>query len=312
MFRRHRNGQAGWTAVSWLPEGIAVARVERVPSGKPRVNLCRLYSADTTAAALERAAKDAELKSGACSSVLNSGAYQVLLVEAPNVQRDELKTAIRWVVKDLIDYHIDDATVDVLDLPPDPNGSTRTHSMYAVTARNSVIQNIVDLFAEAKVALNVIDIPEMAQRNLAALVEEPGRGVAMLSFDDSGGLLTISFSGELYLTRRIDITLPHLMEAGTEGRTHFFERITLELQRSLDHFDRQYHFISVSRLYVAPLPESLGLREYLSNNLYVSVLEFKLVEVVDISGVPELAKVENQQRHWLTIGAALREEAVVL
>lgn len=312
MFRRHRNGQAGWTAVSWLPDGIAVARVERVPNAKPRVNLCRLYSADTTEAALEKAAKDAELKSGACSSVLNSGAYQVLLVEAPNVQRDELKTAIRWVVKDLIDYHIDDATVDVLDLPPDPNGSTRTHSMYAVTARNSVIQHIVDLFAEARVALNVIDIPEMAQRNLAALVEEPGRGVAMLSFDESGGLLTVSFNGELYLTRRIDITLPQLMEAGAEGRTHLFERITLELQRSLDHFDRQYHFISVSKLYVAPLPDGVGLREYLSNNLYVGVLGFKFEEVIDVSAVPELAKIENQQRHWLTIGAALREEAVAL
>lgn len=312
MFRRNRHGQAGWTAVSWLPEGIAVARVQRVANGKPRVNLCRLYSADTTVAALEKATKDANLASSACSSLLNNGAYQILLVEAPNVQRDELKTAIRWVVKDLIDYHIDDATVDVLDLPPDPNGSTRTHSMYAVTARNSVIQNIVDLFADSKVALNVIDIPEMAQRNLATLVEEPGRGVALLSFDDSGGLFTVSFNGELYLTRRIDISLPQIAEASSESRTHLFERITLELQRSLDHFDRQYHFISVSKLFVAPLPEQLGLREYLANNLYVNVIAFKLDEVVDLAAVPDLSNPENQQRHWLTIGAALREETVVL
>ena len=289
-----------------------MARAQRVTNGRPRVDLCRLYSAESAEAALEKAAKDAELTSGRCSSVLNSGAYQILLVEAPNVQPAELKTAIRWVVKDLIDYHIDDATVDVLDLPPDPNGSTRTHSMYAVTARNSVIQNIVDLFANAKVALDVVDIPEMAQRNLANLVEEPGRGVAMLSFDDSGGLLTVSFNGELYLTRRIDTSLPQLMHASGDSRTHLFERITLELQRSLDHFDRQFHFISVSKLYVGPLPNGLALREYLSNNLYVSVLGFKLEEVIDVSAVPELATVENQQRHWLTLGAALREEAVVL
>ena len=312
MFRRHRNGQAGWTAVSWLPEGIAVARAQHVSNGKPRIDLCRLYNAESAEAALEKAAKDTELTSGKCSSVLNSGAYQVLLVEAPNVQPAELKTAIRWVVKDLIDYHIDDATVDVLDLPPDPNGSTRTHSMYAVTARNSVIQNIVDLFADAKVALNVIDIPEMAQRNLANLVEEPGRGVAVLSFDDSGGLLTVSFNGELYLTRRIDIPLAQLMQAGDEGRTHLFERITLELQRSLDHFDRQYHFIAVSKLFLAPLPERLGLREYLSNNLYITVVAFKLDQVLDIGAVAELSEPANQQRFWLTLGAALREEAVTL
>lgn len=312
MFRRNRNGHAGWTAVSWLAEGIAVARVQRSANTRPRIDLCRLYDGADSAAALEKAARDAELRSGTCSSVLNSGAYQMLLVDAPNVQPDELKTAIRWVVKDLIDYHIDDATVDVLDLPPDPNGATRTHQMYAVTARNSVIQNIVDMFADAKVALDVIDIPEMAQRNLASLVEEPGRGLALLSFDEAGGLLTISYGGELYLTRRIDISALQLSQASDVARNHLFDRITLELQRSLDHFDRQYHFISVTKLYLAPLIEGVALREHLAESVYVNVLDYKLAEVFDISMAPQLNQMDEQRRYWLTLGAALREETRVL
>lgn len=312
MFRGNRNRHAGWTAVSWLAEGIAIARVQRLANARPRIDLCRLYDGEDSAAALEKAVKDANLRSGLCSSVLNSGAYQMLLVEAPSVQPDELKTAIRWVAKDLIDYHIDDATIDVLDLPPDPNGATRTHQMYAVAARNSVIQTLVDMFAEAKVALDVVDIPEMAQRNLATLVQEPGRGLALLSFDETGGLLTISYNGELYLTRRIEISALQLSQAGDVARAHLFDRITLEVQRSLDHFDRQYHFISVTKLYLGPLIEGVALREHLAESVYVNVLDYKLAEAFDISMAPQLNQLDEQRRYWLTLGAALREEARVL
>src|SRR5438067_7603301 len=51
-----------------------------------------------------------------------------------------------------------------------------------------------------------------AQRNISALLEPEGRGVAMLSFDADGGLLTVTFKAELYLARRIDVTLEQLLD----------------------------------------------------------------------------------------------------
>jgi len=185
------------------------------------------------------------------------------------------------------------------------------HDGGAIAARNQLIGQRQALFDEANLPLSIIDIPEMAQRNIAALLEPEGRGLALLSFDAEGGLLTISFSGELYLARRIDVSSSQLAQADADARSALFDRITLELQRSLDHFDRQYHFITVSRLVLAPMEES-GLQEYLSTNLYIPVENLNLEAVLDLSKYPELKSPAAQQRYFLTLGAALRHEEKTL
>jgi MSHA biogenesis protein MshI len=183
--------------------------------------------------------------------------------------------------------------------------------MFAIAARNKIIEQMQHRCLGARWPLSVIDIPEMAQRNIAARLEPEGRGLAMLSFNADGGLLTISFRGELHLVRRIDIAPELLREPDLERRHASFDRITLELQRSLDHFDRQYHYISVAKLLLAP-NDADGLESYLSSNLYTPVESFALDSVFELGAVPELAASAAQQRYFLALGAALRVEEVVL
>ncbi|UUZ49141.1 pilus assembly protein PilM [Massilia sp. B-10] len=146
-----------------------------------------------TPEALEKIARDAQAAQYHCATLLGGRDYQMLAVESPNVQPDELKAAVRWRLKDMLDFHVDDATIDVLDIPADPNASVRSNAMFAVAARNSVVEARMNLFMRAKVSMEVIDIPEMAQRNISAMLEPEGRGLAMLSFNEDGGLLTVSF-----------------------------------------------------------------------------------------------------------------------
>lgn len=305
----------GWMAVSLRTDGVCAAHVIRPTGGKPVVEMVAYYPNDIVPAteAVEKLAKELHAARYQCTTLLDTSEYQLVSVDAPAVPPDELKTAIRWRLKDLIDFHIDDATIDVLDVPVDKAATGRNHAMYAVAARNQLIQQRQALFGDAKVPLTVIDIPEMAQRNLAALLEPEGRGLAFLSFDAKGGLLTVTYSGELYLSRRIDVPFTQLQQADPEQRNAMFDRITLELQRSLDHFDRQYHFITLSRLIIAPMGEiGNALTTYLSTNLYVPVESVGLDAMVDISKVQELAQPAAQQRYLLTIGAALRHEEKTL
>jgi MSHA biogenesis protein MshI len=224
------------------------------------------------------------------------------------VPRAELKTAMRWRLKDVLDFPVDEATYDVLDIPLDPNAAVRPQqSVFAIAARNSVIQARQKLFAKSKIRLRTIDIPEMAQRNVSALLEPEGRGIAMLSFNEDGGLLTVSWRAELYLSRRIDVTLAQLLEADLERRHQSFDKITLELQRSLDNFERQFSFISVAKLVLAPSGAD-GLQDYLAGNLYTRVETLDLGQVLDIAGIPELADPARQQRFFVAIGAALRSQ----
>lgn len=306
---------AGWMAISFLKDGVCAAYIKRVPSAMPKVETVTFIAGDSASRmqSLEKLAKELQLQRYECTTLLAQNEYQLLSVDAPNVPPDELKTAIRWRLKDMLDYHVDDATIDVLDVPVEKNAPVRSHSMHAVAARNNVIEQRQGLFADAKIPLKVIDIPEMAQRNIASLVEVEGRGLGMLSFDDEGGLLTVTFNGELYLSRRIDISTEQLSSPDPDQQRSTFDRITLELQRSLDHVDRQYHFITIAKLVLAPLPNAaFGLQAYLSSNLYVPVEALDLDTALDLSAVPSLRDASSQQRYFMTLGAALRHEEKAL
>lgn len=305
----------GWMAIQLQPEGVCATHVKRAPSGMPSVELTAFFPADKASlpGVLQKAAKELRMDHYRCSTLLAPDEFQLLSLDAPSVPPEELKAAIRWRLKDMLDFHVDDATIDVLDIPLEKNSATRNHAMYAVAARNQVIQQRQAMFEEAKIPLSVIDIPEMAQRNLSALVEPEGRGVAMLTFGHDGGLLTVTFSGELYLSRRIEVSMAQLGHEDAGQRQACYDRITLELQRSLDHFDRQYHFITISKLLIGPLTgTALEVKDYLTTNLYLPVESLALASVLDLTRVPELAQSESQQRYFMVLGAALRHEEKVL
>ncbi|HYR06002.1 MAG TPA: pilus assembly protein PilM [Gallionella sp.] len=260
-----------------------------------------------SAAALERLRRDAGFGGHHFTTLLSPGEYQLLLVEAPKVPADELKAAIRWKIKESLSYHIDHATVDVLQIPTSQSGPGRTQSLYAVAAANDVIQKRIELFEQARIKVDVIDIPEMAQRNIASLFEQEGSALAMLAFDDNGGLLTITSGGELYMARRIEISVGQLQDANENLREQCRDRVELELQRSLDYFDRQFNHLPVSRALVSA-PDSTGLAEFLAAMISAKVEKLDLSQAMDISAVPALGDSEFAAYALPALGAALRSE----
>ena len=308
MMPKRASGR-GAVAVRFQNDRVDIARVQRGNDAQPVLDLCAsLPREETDAETLARLRRDYHLARVPCVTLMPEADYQLQVMEAPEVPDAELKSAVRWRLKDVLDYPPDAATVDVFSVPADPNAPTRGKSVYAVAARNELIAERMASFSEAKLSLKAIDIPEMAQRNMAAMFETPDRALAMLNLAPERGLLTFTAGGELYLARSIDVGLSQLQTAEGDLRNQLLERVVLEVQRSLDHFDRQFSYLPVSKLILAPLPEDIGLHGQLSESLYVEIEEARLENCMDISQVPELASRDMQAEQFLTIGAALREE----
>ena len=108
-----------------------------------------------------------------------------------------------WRVKDLIDFHIDDAVIDVFEVSEE-QATGRNRMMYAVVARSAAVKQRIDALNDAGLNLSVIDIPELAMRNIAALLPEDMGGVGLIYLLGGGGLITISRQGKLYLSRHVD------------------------------------------------------------------------------------------------------------
>jgi MSHA biogenesis protein MshI len=303
-------GGAPWLSVAVHGDRIDLAQVQLQAGARPAVRMCdSVPRTGTDLETLGRVRRSVQPRSVRLSHLLGTGQYQMQMVEAPGVPRQELKQAVRWKLKDLLDYPVDAATVDVADIPTDPAGAARGHFVYAVSARNEQIAARMKLFHDARLPLQAIDVPEMAQRNIARLFEEPNRGLALLAFDERGAMLTFTSGGEMYMSRYTDITVGQLASPASATREQSLERLVLELQRSIDHFDRQFSYVTLSRLLVAPVPVD-ALEQHLADNLYLPVQTLDLSQVLELSGVPGLRDPMQQSARLHLLGAALRTEPV--
>jgi MSHA biogenesis protein MshI len=297
----------GWCAVALGADRFDIARVRRPAGRRPElVALNSFQRSGDDVDALKRLRRELKLGALRCTTLLGSGDYRFVMTELPTVPEAEIKDAVRWRVKDMVDLPVDNATVDVLEIPGEA-AVGRPRQCFAAVADNAVVGRRMELFDQAKLQLDAIDVPELAQRNVAALFEEPNRGLAMLSFDEHGGLLTFTYKGELYFVRNSEASPAQLASADGELRERMFERVALEVQRSLDTFDRVNSHIPVTRLLVL-LPAADGFVDFMRRSVSVPVEVPDLTQVIDCAAIPELKQPARQAECLRVIGAALRED----
>jgi MSHA biogenesis protein MshI len=303
LFKRGR-GTGSQLGVFVTPDGIAAAQVSAAPPGrKRRLERCVYEKRDDDT--LARVAGQLSGRRRATISVLDPAGYNLLLVEAPDVPAEELRAAVRWRIKDLIDFHVDDAVIDVFEMPRHARGGAN-RMMYAVTAKAEFVKQQIELIESAGLTLDVIDIPELTLRNVATLLEAEGRGTAFLHLGDRRSTLLLVRQGVLYLTRHVETGALTLADAG-ELRHDLVAGLALEVRRSLDYFESHYEQTSIPQLYTSGLTATD--RQWLSQDLAIAVRE------VDLSSLFETAESipQDVQRHCLpAVGAALRHDPVAL
>jgi MSHA biogenesis protein MshI len=303
-FRLNALGGNDWTSVVFSGRTVQLAHVRRRLDERPELVGWESYPREgSDLDVVKRLRAGNRLGTGRCTLLLPHGQYQLLQVDAPAVAAEELRNAVRWKVKDMVDFPVEDAGIECLP----PVAGARPGQIYTVAASRSVLQSWIRLFQDAKVPLQAIDVADLAQRNVSALFEEKNRGQALLSFDDSGGRLSFTYQGELYFSRHIDVVTAEMANASDVPGT-LFERVLLDVQRTLDNVDRSYSSIPIARLLVSPPPGAAKFVDYLRENLYQPVELLDFAKQVDIAKVPALAKPAAQGQALLAIGAALREQ----
>ena len=306
--------------LSMLPQGLALASVQRAAGAPPRLMRCEYFP-------LPRQAdpgltlRTVVLQQGADSAasfrlVLNPEEYQLHLVESPDVPDSELREAVRWRIRDLIDFPVDEAAIDVFDMPQQAGTGRETGKMMCVVvARNPVIAQKAAMVNRSGGELDVIDITDLALRNVLALTPADATGVALLYVEPTYSLILITAESTLYLSRRIWIGANELaglagLEPGHEEFRRVGDALAMELLRSLEYYESHFSRPAVESLYIAPVGAAgSALRGYLGQALNVQVQDLDLNKLLDTA---EPLSNEQQSRALLAVGAALRHERATL
>ena len=290
--------------VEFAAEGVAFAHVRRVPTQQPLLvnsEFIQVDKGDDVAEILRLRLTKLGLNKIPCNIVMATGSYQMLLGEAPKVPPEELAEALRWRVKDLIQFPIADAILDAFQLPEDSARGT-SRMAYAVVAQRSIITQIIAQAKAAQLNLQAIDIPELCLRNVAQACGDTKRGIALVKLGQGGGSLQIIRDGNLYLSRQFSLAFNAGLLDDLPG-----DALVLELQRSLDYFERQMRQTPPSNVYLCG--ENVTgdkLTPEIRNSLAVKIELFNIESGIQLG--------ENAQQHSLSLcllalGAALREDA---
>jgi MSHA biogenesis protein MshI len=295
----------GWVAVAPQGERAHVVHLVCEEGRRPALRWACTEPWGEATPALRALRRSRPVRQQRTVALLQHGQYQWLALDAPELPREEWRDAIRWRLKDMVDFAVDSAGIDVIEIPADPLQRRRA-SVMAVAAPRSALAPLADAGADAGLPWHAIDVPETALRNVAVLCTDTERGEALLHVGRDHSTLVIVAQGELLVTRHIEVSLAQLTDGDEAARQLHFERASLELQRTLDNVERQFSHANLARLQVAPGAPLLGFIEYVRDLVYVPVAVFELAAVLDLSAVPQLIDPAEQAAYLPAIGAALR------
>jgi MSHA biogenesis protein MshI len=293
---------------------VAVAVVRRMSGRRPVIVNCVSQAAEGYAdGAVERTLQELDLGRTPVSAVIGAGDYQIVQVEAPDVPAAELRQATRWRLRDQFDFPIESATIDLFDVPATARRG-RARMLFAVAAHGGAVENIGGTLGRATPGFDVIDIPELCQRNLGALLPQDNKGLALLVLRKQFAQLVLTRNGQLYLTRRFELgqrapaspdTLDYDVATGQAQIDS--SSLALELQRSLDYYESHFDQSAIGDLVIAPGgARASALATALSAETGLRVSTLNLADCVDVA---DGVSVPEGWLPYMAIGAALRADA---
>ncbi len=305
----------GVTGVCERPDGIALAHVVQRRGQLPLLSACEFLPATNEAdraRLFPESIRRLELERSRAVGVLPAGSYSLLQLDPPEVPETELREAVRWSLRDLVDFPLDEAAVDLFHIPSESQRH-QARSIYVVAARKTDVASRAARLQAARLQIGAIDITELALRNLVILLPENEQGVAFLHLERERGLISVFRAGQLFLARSFPLGLAELARLAEQHDpgplADRLDAVVLEIQRSLDYYDSNFIQPTVAGLVVAPreidLPQLLP---HLQRALGVPV---RSMDLGDLLAGPELPS-ELQARCLVALGAALRREQELL
>lgn len=322
-WKRHNAGDR--CVVSWCGQALSFVTARCQADGVWQLQLAGVehQGADSREAFAKRI-RGLNLNAMQVQVMLRPEQYQVLKVDAPAVPPEELRAAARYQIREMLQTHIDDVTLDVMRVGAgDLKGAGH---LFVVVTANAVVREIDALAVSLGWTVPVIDIQETAQRNLqftqtTQVAHADSAQAALVLVDGQQAVLTISARDELYYTRRLDIPAGFLKESFgfpvqandvqafspvaeyvpdysvngvsygsdysdsrqtatsgggvSEGGDESAQRFLVEVQRSLDVWDRSWSSLPLTGIHLYAGSYTAELAKWLTSQLGLRVEAFE-------------------------------------
>ena len=209
----------------------------------------------------------AGLSGAACNIVLSPGDVMIMQSPKPSVPEEEVDEALRWSIRDALDFPVDDAVIEHFDVPEDALRGKSPVANVVVARRGRLLEEL-QLVRSAGLVVNAIDVPELALRNLLSRYVEPGKTIGLLLVETNRSIMLLFKDELLYLSRTITID-PSIASGNFDQGA--LDQLCLEIQRSQDYLESQLGQAPPSLMLIAAGAATHALAEAVDANMGLRV-----------------------------------------
>lgn len=306
-FRREKKEgkKAGIVGIHESAKTIAIAYALLVDS-KITVKTFELHKTEEFAAkqtALQQFVLTHGLQGVPCSYVLSPGEYSLNLVDEPTVPKEEIPKALRWLLKDMLSFPIEDAIIDTFELPF-TRAKDNTKMVYAAAMKKEILPKLVSFIEPSGLILKYIDIPELVLKNIVNLHPQEMKGCALLYLGPKHGKLILSRNQQLCIARSFELKSDELgKDPARDAR--ILDALSLEIQRSYDYIGSIFRQNIPNVIILMPtLTDRNIMQDSFKNSLGAEIYFLNLSELMTFENP---LKDEEEAEGLLAIGGVLRE-----
>lgn len=222
--------------------------------------------------------------------------YQIFLIEQPSVTRNEKREAIRWRIAEYIDFPVEEAVVDYIEVPQ-KNKESNSALTYVVVSRKKLVDEYAVNIKSLGLNLTAIDICQTALCEIAFQLDDADVGQALLHIEEHKSHIILFKNRTLYMMRDFDLGYHHIKE-NTE-----LHDLALEIQRSIDYCSSNLKNAGISRIVLTPMPERKS--EILSNLSNILGLPVRMINYSEFIQEADKLSINQSNSSAFAIGAAI-------
>ena len=299
-------------AVAFDEHGFSYALIEH-SGNKPRLKDCGFADCLNTEhqiRELKNICLSHNFEGLSCSIILSPEQYSYYLLDLPDVEFKDFADSLKWKVKDYLDYPVDDAALDFIELPKSKILDMRM--VYQIAARKELIYQQVSMMRHAGFEIDIVDIPETAITNIAKLLKESEEGEAFIKLHPKQSKVVLVRRGKIYLMRNIDVNIKdiydksnsHLSLEGKAQVRQLADDLALEIQRSMDYCTSVLKHSPTQSLVFSPVTFTCD--DFLDEMKTVLGFPSRMLDCNEVMDSDVDLSLSMQNRCFLALGAALR------
>lgn len=198
-----------------------------------------------------------------CDFILDHQDYDIAITDVPSVSDNEIKEALQWEAKKIFANYKDELLFDFYNQPSNHHSSKKLVNIVAV--EKLYIDKIINKSSSKNIKINKITIPEMVYKNHAREISISGKSCFILVNKNIGKVIIIE-NDIICFSRKFN-----LLYQKDRHSMPYEELLLLEVQRSLDYYERQYRLSMPKDFFILGdlITDKViaALKESISNNL---------------------------------------------